>query len=472
MRGTCEIVLKDRNNKIVRREKEHNLVTNFFDEYYKELGPVKGLPYNYAIEDMVGGILLFQNTIEADADNVLLPSGNKMIGNGATLIAQGSGAAVKELGTWIEDGTMWIDHDTYQMKYEWAPSQAVGTIRSVCLTSRAHGFIGEGNETSEAQRSTPSSSQTNYEHFYQSWLNKGYDQGHKCGGKVHCVYDNVAYRVIDNASNGQILVHKNYIPMSEIQFRDGASQHDPLLLETITHSIDAEYMEDIRAMGDYAKIIVSTSEDGKIHFILAQANSSSSISYNFYVTTTHPYVYCYTYDIEDDSFTCKRINLYSYYMKRTGFKPFYDGKYLVIIPDNYYSSNYSDQHVSAIDTDELTLNDLGQVCRSGYYTTLYRCDNHQFYFYISNRYQVGDMYQGVKIDAARGSWGFINLTGGGTYLSSVFKPKGTKLTGLEYNNPYTIFNRHGDYLATIFNLPQAVTKTADLTMQITYTLTF
>lgn len=472
MRGQCEIILKDRNNRVVHHEKEHNLVTNFFQEYYKELGPIKGLPYNYTVEDMIGGILLFEKTIEADADNVLLPGGNKMIGNGATGIVQGSGATVKELGTYMADETKWLDDNTYQMKYEWAPSQAVGTIRSVCLTSRAHGFIGEGNENSMQQRSTPSSSQSNYEHYYQSFLNLGYNQGHNVDGKrMHCAYNNVAYRVVNNVAEGKVIVNKYAIPMSDVNFRWGSSTHTYQLIGTVNHNIPEEYMEDIRTYSSNASMYVSMSEDGKIHFIIGRClYTNGSNRYCFRVTPTNPYVYCYTYDIADDSFTSKKINVYSFFNKYTGFMAFYDGTYLLICPDDYYSDFYNNQHACTINTDELTMLDLGEATtRYGRNCNLYRCNDHQFYVFASSRYAEGQWYQGTKIDAIRGVWSPINLTS--SYGMYAFRPKGTKLVGIPDSNPM-YFNRHGDYLATIYNLPQAVTKTADLTMQITYTVTF
>lgn len=473
MRGQCEIVLKDKRNRIVHHEKNHNVVTNFFDEYYKELGPIKELPYNYTIEDMIGGILLFQNTIDDDPSNVLLPGGNKMVANGATLIVQGSGAAVKELGTYMADETKWLDDNTYQMKYEWAPSQGVGTIRAVCLTSRAHGFIGEGNEESMAQRNTPGTSQTNYEHFYQRYLNLGSDRGHNVNNRrIHCAYNNVAYSMVNNVSEGKVMVHKYAIPMSNIDFKWGSSGAEYKLLDTVNYDIPEEYMEDIRTYASSAVMYTSMSEDGKIHFLVGRClySSSSSSRYYFRVTTTNPYVYCFTYDIANDSFSSKKINVYSFYGKATGFHAFYDGTYLLICPSNYYSDFYSGQHACVIDTDQLTMNDLGeQTTRNGHNCTLYRCNDHQFYLYVGSRYTEGDWYQGVKVDAARGVWSPINLSS--YYNICTFRPKGTKLVGIPDSNPM-YFNRHGDYLATIYNLPEAVTKTSDLTMQVTYTVTF
>lgn len=467
MRGTCEIVLKDKNNRIVHYEKEHNLVTNFFQEYFKELGPIKGLPYNYRIENMVGGILLFQNTIEEDADNVLLPAGNKMIGNAATLIVQGSGAAVKELGTYIADSTKWLDDETYQMKFEWAPSQAVGTIRSVCLTSRAHGFIGEGNESSYGQRSTPDSTQTNYEDFRQSYANLGYNQGHKAGDdRCHCAYNNVAYRMIINAAEGRIQVNKYRIPMTSIDFRTAFSEDVERLVESVSENIPYEYMEDIREVTPVG--YVSMSDEGKIYFLIGKREyTSGSTGYCFSVNAAHPYIYCGTYDIADDSFTWKRINVYSYYVRETGFMAWYDGKYLLVAIDNYYY--YVNQRCGVIDTEALTIKDVGGFIY-GRSCTLYRCDNHQFYLYAGSNAPTSDAWgRGTKIDAVRGAWGPLNMTS--QYNGSVYKVKGHKLAACTGYNPMN-FNRHGDYLATIYNLPQAITKAADLTMQITYTLNF
>lgn len=469
MRGTCEIVLKDKNDRIVHREKEHNLVTNFFQEYFKELGPIKGLPYNYRIEDMIGGILLFQNAIDADADNVLLPAGNKMIGNAATLIVQGSGATVKELGTYIDDSTKWLDDNTYQMKFEWAPSQAVGTIRSVCLTSRAHGFIGEGNETSYAQRSSPGSSQTNYEDFYQNHANLGYNQGHKAGDKIcHCAYDNVAYRLVNDVDSGKVGVNKYAIPMNTVDFKTGTSNDDARLIESISENIPVEYMEDIRQVN--CSMYISMSENGQIHFLIGMAGyTNSGNKYYFRVNNVHPYIYCGTYDISDDSFSWKRINLYSYWTKETMFMAWYDGKYLLCGVSNYYSSYYSNQHSLSLDTDNLTMSDLGAF-KNGHNATLYRCDNHQFYLYAGGSAPTAEEWgRGTKVDPTRGVWAPINMTS--YYNNSLYKIKGCKLAACSNYNPL-YFNRHGDYLATIYNLSDAISKAADLTMQITYTLNF
>lgn len=468
MRGTCEIVLKDKDGKIVHHEKEHNLVTNFFQEYFKELGPIKELPYDYSVENMIGGILLFQNTIEEDADNVLLPAGNKMIGNAATLIVQGSGAAVKELGTYIADSTKWLDDDTYQMKFEWAPSQAVGTIRCVCLTSRAHGFIGEGNEESMSQRSTPGSSQTNYEQFRQSYNDRGANRGHNAAGAVmHYAADNIAYRLINDVASGKVGVEKYAVPMDTVDFKIGSSSDVARLTGSLSQNIPSEYMEDIRTY-TYPTMYISMSEDGKIYFVIGCFGYSSNYNpYIFKVNNAHPYVYLGTYDTSDDSFSWKRINVYSYYNKETLFMGYYDGKYLLVCVDNY--SSYSNQHSCVIDTDELTMSDLGSF-HYGRNTTLYRCDNHQFYLYAGTSASLPDEWRcGVKVDAVRGVWSPINMTE--HYLGSVYKVKGSKLSACRGNNPM-YFSRHGDYLATIYNLPDAVTKTSDLTMQITYTLNF
>ncbi len=470
MRGQCEIKLIDKDGKTVHQEKHHNLVTNFFQEYYKELGPVKGLPYDYTIANMIGGILLFQEEITADADNVLLPAGNRMIGNGATLIVQGSGADVKELGTYIEDGTYWIDNNTYQVKYEWAPSQAVGTIRCVCLTSRAHGFIGEGNETSMAQRVSPSSSQTSYADFMQNSLNLGYNQIHKVETLIHYIADNLGYSVIDYVANGRIGVNKYYVPTDKIDFRHGSSTHAYVLKETVNYNIPEILMEDIRTYNPAME--VSVSEDGKVYFVIGRYNYSSSTGYyRFRVTPTNRYVYCFTYDTETDEFSYKVIDVYSYYVKETGFMAYYDGTYLVVIPDTSGYFVYSNQHMMVINTDTMEMSDLGAY-RYGNNVTLYRCDNHQFYLYASVKDDNNpNFYRGVKIDAVRGVWSPINMTG--NYVRTNYKVGASKFAGIAPSQTTNLtFNRHGDYLATIYNLPSPVTKTSDLTMQITYTLTF
>ena len=148
MKGNVKIVLRDKQGNIVHKEENHNLVTNFFTEYFRPLGTTREYPYDYNVADMVGGILLMEDAITESANIVQMPAGNKMIGNGAVGIVNGSGTAVTELGSYNSAETGWQDNGDYKMTFEWTPSQANGTISSICLTNKAWGYVGEGNSSS------------------------------------------------------------------------------------------------------------------------------------------------------------------------------------------------------------------------------------------------------------------------------------------------------------------------------------
>ena len=129
MKGLIDIELRDpKKGVILRKIKDHNLVTNFFQEYFREAGPTKELPYNYTIEDMIGGVLLFRDQITADADNIQMPPGNRMIGNAATGTVNGQGTIITEMGSYVDAECKWTEDGDYQQKWIWGSGQAVGSI--------------------------------------------------------------------------------------------------------------------------------------------------------------------------------------------------------------------------------------------------------------------------------------------------------------------------------------------------------
>jgi len=96
--------------------------------------------------DMVGGLLLFRDTITVGTR--FMPAGNKMIGNGyrdatnsSTPLELGSFNSIDSFAR-FQNGTPTI----YQV-WDFNNNQANGKISSVCLTSKIGGAIGYGNAT-------------------------------------------------------------------------------------------------------------------------------------------------------------------------------------------------------------------------------------------------------------------------------------------------------------------------------------
>lgn len=142
---------------------KNNMITNGIANVFKQNPYVLGalspaqmgfnepLPASYSL---CGGLLLFEDEITEDADNILPPSGNKMVGNG---IAKFSSTETDEFGSFsATDSTFERDAQNKQMiqKFVWdfGTTQANGEISCICLASPHAGYVGFGNNDSKMIR--------------------------------------------------------------------------------------------------------------------------------------------------------------------------------------------------------------------------------------------------------------------------------------------------------------------------------
>lgn len=158
VKGTTKIELT--NVKTGERETftHENFVTEFASEYFKEGGalnsnPVGSLQDTRPLDDLFGGIMLFDKKIDQNTDEhgnhphpLYCPAGTKMTANGSIDFTSNSNAT--ELGQYdaTESGTPNERQRVYV--YNWDTDEGNGKINSVCLTTAAGGYIGAGNATS------------------------------------------------------------------------------------------------------------------------------------------------------------------------------------------------------------------------------------------------------------------------------------------------------------------------------------
>lgn len=94
-----------------------------------------------------GGILLFADPIDENANYPYVNSTNEMVGNGSVYDAM---TETKEYGAYNqEESTYVVSEDgiiTRKYVYDFGTSKANGTISSVCLCNYQYGFIGDGND--------------------------------------------------------------------------------------------------------------------------------------------------------------------------------------------------------------------------------------------------------------------------------------------------------------------------------------
>lgn len=164
LKGTTKIELT--NVKTGRKEtyQSENFVTEFASEYFKECGalntnPIGSIQNARPLDDLFGGIMLFDKKIDQNTDDtgnhpspLYCPAGTKMIANGSVDFTSNSNAT--ELGQYddTESGTPNEQQRVYV--YNWDTDEGNGKINSVCLTSRAGGYIGAGNTTSGVRDTT------------------------------------------------------------------------------------------------------------------------------------------------------------------------------------------------------------------------------------------------------------------------------------------------------------------------------
>lgn len=149
MKGKTIIELKDvRSGKVQRVEHGNTFQSAVLSSLFKPYGQMDiNLdlnPSQQAWKTLVGGLMLFDNTIEIGS--MYVPDGVNMVGNGAHEIV--NTGIPNELGSWNTSESYVTDSEVV-MTYDFTTSQANGTINSVALTSKSGGLIGMGNASQE-----------------------------------------------------------------------------------------------------------------------------------------------------------------------------------------------------------------------------------------------------------------------------------------------------------------------------------
>lgn len=158
IKGNTQIILSDaKTGKVVQHINEDNIVTTGIGEYLKNHGMLNTTPFSQEIrtnliEGLFGGILLLDSEQTESVNTHYVESGTKMVANAVYDYA--STGTPTEMGSYnaVESGWQDTDHSVFRFVYDWSTSQgncAIGQeISCVCLTSKYHGYEGEGNSQS------------------------------------------------------------------------------------------------------------------------------------------------------------------------------------------------------------------------------------------------------------------------------------------------------------------------------------
>lgn len=158
IKGNTQIILSDaKTGNVVQHISEDNIVTNGISQYLKNHGMLNTTPFSQEIrtnliEGLFGGVLLLDEEQTESVNTHYVESGTKMVAN--AVYGYASTGTPTEMGSYnaVESGWQDTEHSIFRFVYDWSTSQGncgMGQeISCVCLTSKYHGYEGEGNSQS------------------------------------------------------------------------------------------------------------------------------------------------------------------------------------------------------------------------------------------------------------------------------------------------------------------------------------
>ncbi len=106
-----------------------------------------GITNNWQLlESLYGGLLLYDTPLGSDPDTVFAPPEANIVGSG-TIYRQNNGSGLQRGGYNKTESKIDLEDGVVTFVYDFATSQANGTIASVCLTHRLGGFFNEAEKT-------------------------------------------------------------------------------------------------------------------------------------------------------------------------------------------------------------------------------------------------------------------------------------------------------------------------------------
>lgn len=477
IKGHSIIELRNVKTGEIERYEDDNMVTNALQLFLQDAGMMWNSPIksnevrNTPIKTLLGGLLLFNNTIPENVNNVVYPGGLTMIGNGSAEYVADGEDGVTEFGSWNYTESGWLSDGRFAMVWDFSTTQANGIINCACLTSRRNGYVGIGNASSQSRRAASGS-------------NLPIDNA---GSPYHADPDSarILNRIFDvSVTNSTItyVENKNIVYTSET-----AADHMGTTgkLKLITKKIPLTKF-DLRESYAY-------DNEGGQNFIpnveteitlpnafVGAVNGHSPSLYGKY--GDYFYMLADSFNLEPNAavrgvrINCKTKAVQEFTITNTTSTTFRAAAYGITFGSDtvaIYTTQGSNKLVfqdifNNPDTTEL------EVTLNGAYGTDDSGRNGAVFIREGGCIMGANMY----IDMVSRTATPINTTMGGRFglfLSSdnpFLYDYSIYTGGYPWNNDYFSLSYTTDYLATINNLAEPVTKTAEKTMKVTYVLSF
>ena len=441
---------------------DENMMTNAIEKYFSDNGmlayPTNDFINGSIVNRMLGGIVLFDNTLEEDADN-LFPYGALMTANGSLNVTNSGNPT--ELGTYNPLKSGWIDGKFVQT-YDWNQDHGNGTIACACLTSQLAGYIGFGNKSgtrvSNGSYRLDNSDMTWYQ--LSTFGPQDFIFNVDSNGLSHGI--NKSY--YNDTTHDDLTSRTRLTTLGEININSKSKVQQ-------TKNIDIVGDVSLYMFGLLSNNQFTTVADKKIYQVSHDSNPWTS-SKKVRIRVVDEDVGTF-YDIDPPE---DLSNLY--------FKPDYVGCFIhngyIYIPKclngtdtnyktgDWYKIKISDGTLDSIIQLSTTWRDFAaqssrQIIADGVYVRYDRIIN-----LVDDICLPINAYEGVtqvgsldgKMDLLKDDNSMIRFL----YFSEYSNPNSGNIYYREYKNPF--------YLASINNLATPVTKTSDKTMTVSYAVTF
>lgn len=461
LKGKMTIELTDVHTGEKQTVVEHNMVTNALANIFKPMGidksPGKMLNgLNPYYQTVLGGLLLFDSEIEENADTLYPPSEVNLIGCASYGVQNNTVGTLR--GGYNQTESELNMTDRYmKYVYDFTTSQANGTISCVCLTHKNGGYTSYGGKDAPFGSNYGLGMQVcdgtlHYVHTNYTGASTG-DKYSGCTiGTTELLFlinmdeDAVYYFRIDNSTKITIIKRRAY--MKSVSVLENPYSKKPLIdsfeLEELKTEVPTNYISYNFDTADNCLYIVNCGSyylDANGTFYVTKVNVS-----NWKVTQ---YTMINT--------TSERINL-------NGMRTSYVHRGFILFRGYNNANHFYKMEVgnsanvellklvnftSVTGSFALAIN--GRIYIEGYGSSTY-------YLYVINL----DTDEILKVEASR-------IIGGSNYPCYTPVLNEPMLWYASYGNNSTIgYFIMSNYLATINNLSEPVTKTADKTMKVTY----
>lgn len=460
LKGTMVLELTDVNTSEVETVVEENMITNAVNDilglnpmgvFYKAAGEYdEAVLWNGNLlpvcPNMIGGILLFSDALEEDADNIYVSSGNLPVAYASNNVNSTANTARGSLNLTESKA---LDNG-YKFVWEFTPGQGNGTIAAVALTSALGGQNGYGSLVGDASAFL---------------LLKAVDIGEMAKARQMMLFETVEVDFENNllysitAGDSSVTVRKIRIPIFTIGLNERLDDSTYTVLEE--HTVTTETFHFLGSYTRYGEFM--DGKDGYWYGFSNEGNSSGSATMVWVKISK-----------EDYSFTEGEWTLSNAKLMDVGSRDG-DTTYPERVVQCCVRNGYL--YVPAYDKKgiyKLNLGNAADVVLIAFgFTSKWKplCDSGscEVYMTLVGDLIVGGDFQVTADDTVIHTQGSVRLNDAATPLFQYrqFLLGWGGSYGSEYRNMYLLT----PYLASVNNLSSAVVKTVDKTMKITYTLT-